>query len=65
MASQSAGLAENKCLRRHPNGARLLQIGEQQIALGAKFRAKVILDIRVSINHSTIRTEENEHWKAV
>ena len=41
------GLAENKCLSRHAHGARLLQVGEQDVALGAKFRAKVVLDIQV------------------
>ncbi|KAK9801958.1 hypothetical protein WJX73_001180 [Symbiochloris irregularis] len=40
------GLAENRCLSRNPKGARLLQVGEQNVALGAKFRAKVILDIQ-------------------
>lgn len=41
------GLAENRCLSRHAQGARLLQVGEQSVALGAKFRAEVILDIQV------------------
>lgn len=44
----SAGLAENRCLERRPQGAQLLQVGEQDLALGAKFRATVILDIQVS-----------------
>jgi hypothetical protein len=44
-----AGLAENRCLKRRDRGAQLLQIGEQEIALGAKFRARVVLDIQVSI----------------
>lgn len=48
MAS-AAGLAENRCLEKYPTGARLLQIGEQQVALGVKFRAKVVLDIEVSL----------------
>ncbi|KAK9822828.1 hypothetical protein WJX81_006251 [Elliptochloris bilobata] len=39
------GLAENRCLSRHARGARLLQIAEQPLALGAKFRARVVLDI--------------------
>jgi ribosome-associated toxin RatA of RatAB toxin-antitoxin module len=39
------GLAKNECLSRHPAGARLLQIGEQSLAMGLKFRARVVLDI--------------------
>ena len=42
-----AGLAENRCLVRRPNGAQLLQIGEQEIALGAKFRARLVLEVEV------------------
>lgn len=44
---ESAGLAENRCLERRERGCKLLQVGEQDIALGAKFRARVILDIQV------------------
>lgn len=44
-----AGLAENRCLSRHARGARLLQIAEQPLALGAKFRARVVLDIEVRL----------------
>ncbi|KAK9902244.1 hypothetical protein WJX75_009271 [Coccomyxa subellipsoidea] len=40
------GLAENRCLERRAQGAQLLQIGEQEIAFGAKFRARVVLDIQ-------------------
>lgn len=40
-----AGLAQNECLSRHVTGCRLLQVGEQSLALGVKFRAKVVLDI--------------------
>lgn len=43
-----AGLAENRCLQRTQQGAKLLQIGEQEVAFGAKFRAKVVLNIEVS-----------------
>ena len=41
-----AGLAENRCLSKKPSGATLLQIGEQDVAFGAKFRARVVLDIQ-------------------
>ena len=40
-----AGLAENRCLQRTNGGARLLQIGEQDVAMGFKFKARVVLDI--------------------
>ena len=43
----AAGLAENRCLVRRPNGAQLVQVGEQEIALGAKFRARIVLDVEV------------------
>lgn len=43
------GLTENRCLERRPQGAKLYQVGQQEIALGAKFRATVILDIQVGI----------------
>ena len=46
-ACAAAGLAVNQCLSRHEHGARLLQVGEQPLALGAKFRARVVLDITV------------------
>lgn len=39
------GLAQNECLSRHAAGCRLLQVGEQSLALGMKFRARVVLDI--------------------
>eukprot|EP01024_Parvocaulis_polyphysoides_P027926 TRINITY_DN25223_c0_g1_i1.p2 TRINITY_DN25223_c0_g1~~TRINITY_DN25223_c0_g1_i1.p2 ORF type:complete len:228 (-),score=1.69 TRINITY_DN25223_c0_g1_i1:117-737(-) len=39
------GLTINNCLERRPTGALLLQVGEQDVALGARFTAKVILDI--------------------
>ena len=41
-----AGLAENRCLSKRPSGATLLQVGEQDVAFGAKFRARVVLDIQ-------------------
>ncbi len=44
-----AGLAENRCLERRQQGAKLLQVGEQEIAFGAKFRARVVLNIEVSV----------------
>lgn len=44
-----AGLAENRCLERREQGAQLLQVGEQEIAFGAKFRARVVLDIKVGL----------------
>lgn len=40
------GLAENRCLERRPQGAKLRQVGQQDLALGAKFRATVVLDIQ-------------------
>ena len=43
----STGLAENRCLQRKQRGAKLLQIGEQEVAFGAKFKARVVLDIEV------------------
>ena len=42
----NAGLSENRCLSKSPTGATLLQIGEQDVAFGAKFRARVVLDIQ-------------------
>ena len=41
----SAGLTENRCLSKKPTGATLLQVGEQDVAFGAKFRARVVLNI--------------------
>lgn len=41
----SVGLTENRCLSKRPTGATLLQVGEQDVAFGAKFRAKVVLNI--------------------
>ena len=41
----SAGLTENRCLSKRPTGATLLQVGEQDVAFGAKFRARVVLNI--------------------
>ena len=49
-----AGLAENRCLERRQQGAQLLQIGEQEIAFGAKFRARVVLDIQVRFSGSCL-----------
>lgn len=40
-----AGLTENRCLSKKPTGATLLQVGEQDVAFGAKFRARVVLNI--------------------
>ena len=48
MLGNATGLAENRCLETRPGGAQLLQVGEQEIALGAKFRATVVLDIQVT-----------------
>ncbi|KAL3159087.1 hypothetical protein ABBQ32_011085 [Trebouxia sp. C0010 RCD-2024] len=39
------GLTENRCLSKKPTGATLLQVGEQDVAFGAKFRARVVLNI--------------------
>ena len=50
--SYFAGLAENKCLERTQQGAKLLQVGEQEVAFGTKFRARVVLNIEVSMCHS-------------
>ncbi|CAI6012046.1 unnamed protein product [Closterium sp. NIES-65] len=38
-------LATNQMLQRRSNGARLLQVGEQDVAMGIKFRAKVVVDV--------------------
>ena len=40
-----AGLAENRCLERSDGRAKLLQVGEQDVAMGFKFKARVVLDI--------------------
>ena len=37
-------------MQRTQQGARLLQIGEQEVAFGAKFRARVVLDIEVPVS---------------
>ncbi|EFJ11590.1 hypothetical protein SELMODRAFT_47431, partial [Selaginella moellendorffii] len=39
------GLASSKVLERRENGAQLLQIGEQELALGVKFRAKGVIEV--------------------
>ena len=39
-AALRAGLAENLCLSRYATGARLLQVGEQDLALGIKFQVR-------------------------
>lgn len=39
------GLAVSQLLERRENGARLLQIGEQNLAFGLKFKAKGIMDV--------------------
>lgn len=38
-------------------GAKLLQIGQQEIALGAKFKATVVLDCQARPVHILKRTE--------
>lgn len=38
-------LAVNRCLQKFSNGCRLEQVGEQDVALGAKFKARVVLSI--------------------
>ncbi|CAM6128233.1 unnamed protein product [Calypogeia fissa] len=38
------GLAVNELLEKRHNGARLYQVGEQNIALGLKFKAKAVVD---------------------
>jgi hypothetical protein len=40
------GLAENRCLARTAGGCTLLQVGQQSLALGLSFRARVVLDIQ-------------------
>lgn len=40
------GLAENRCLSRGPARATLLQVAEKPLALGLRFRARVVLDIQ-------------------
>jgi len=39
-------LAVNRCLDRYEDGCKLEQVGEQDVALGAKFKARVVLEIR-------------------
>ncbi|CAI5959326.1 unnamed protein product [Closterium sp. NIES-64] len=41
-------LATNQMLQRRSNGARLLQVGEQDVAMGIKFRAKVVVVVDVT-----------------
>ena len=53
MEAAYTGLAENRCLQRKQRGAKLLQIGEQEVAFGAKFRARVVLDIEVRLPQSS------------
>lgn len=38
-------LLVNQCLERRGNGARLMQVGAQEVALGMRFSARVVLDI--------------------
>ncbi len=45
-----AGLAENRCLERTDCGAKLLQVGQQDVAMGFKFKARVVLDIGEHMN---------------
>jgi hypothetical protein len=45
LKTRASGLAKNECLARRDAGARLLQIGEQSLAMGLKFKARVVLDI--------------------
>ena len=40
------GLAENRCLARTAGGCTLLQVGQQSLALGLSFKARVVLDIQ-------------------
>lgn len=39
------GLVENRCLERRRGGAKLLQVGSQDLALGLRFTAKCVLDV--------------------
>jgi len=39
------GLAENKCIERRENGARLLQVGTQDLGFGIVFTARCVLDV--------------------
>lgn len=56
------GLAENRCLEKRAQGAQLLQIGEQEIAFGAKFRARVVLDIQVQLFLSYCDHKTSSPW---
>eukprot|EP00897_Mesotaenium_endlicherianum_P006544 jgi/Mesen1/5918/ME000030S05185 len=48
LAEYIPSLAVNELQEKRPNGARLLQIGEQEVALGIKFRARAIVDCEES-----------------
>ena len=56
-----AGLTENRCLSKRPTGATLLQVGEQDVAFGAKFRARVVLNIEEHIEGAPQRLCSNHH----
>ncbi|GBG80680.1 hypothetical protein CBR_g31139 [Chara braunii] len=43
-------LAVNELLELRPKGARLLQVGEQDVALGVKFRAKAVVDVEEDLS---------------
>ncbi|KAG0576363.1 hypothetical protein KC19_5G074300 [Ceratodon purpureus] len=45
LADHIPGLAESRVLELRPNGARLLQIGQKNLALGVKFKAKAIVEV--------------------
>lgn len=55
------GLTENTCLERRANGARLRQVGAQDVAMGVKFSARVILDIHEFIAGVPTGLCSNEH----
>ncbi|KAH8956042.1 hypothetical protein BDL97_07G017400 [Sphagnum fallax] len=45
LADHIPGLAVSQILERRPSGARLLQIGQKNLALGVKFKAKAVVEV--------------------
>ncbi len=55
------GLTENTCLEKRANGARLRQVGAQDVAMGVKFSARVVLDIHEFIAGAPTGLCSEEH----
>jgi ribosome-associated toxin RatA of RatAB toxin-antitoxin module len=51
LADHIPGLAESRVLESRPNGARLLQIGQKNLALGVKFKAKAVVEVTEEAPH--------------